>query len=108
MSQDLADDVDCELGSRFEVGMRIEFQRYRDTWNSKSIRDREIIGFFSLVGTGLYLILASMPLTYTTLLLANFMPTTSFLFVASAQSGLTASLVTRNSRCLVKETTGSL
>jgi hypothetical protein len=68
------------------------FGLFRDTWSARKIRDREIIGFFSLFGAALYLVLALLPLSYTTLLLAALLPTTTFLFAASAQSGLTASI----------------
>jgi hypothetical protein len=68
------------------------FGLFRDSWSARRIRDREIIGFFSLFGAVLYLVLAFLPLSYMTLLLAALLPTTSYLFAASAQSGLTASI----------------
>jgi predicted MFS family arabinose efflux permease len=64
----------------------------RDSWSAKTIRDPEIIGVFSLLSAALYLVLALLPLSYFTILLAALLPTASFLFAASAQSGLTASI----------------
>lgn len=68
------------------------FGLFRDSWSSNRIRDREIIGFFSLVAALFYFLLALLPLSYETLLLASLLPTASYLFVASAQSGLTAAI----------------
>lgn len=68
------------------------FGLFRDSWSSKTIRDPGLIGVFSLLSAALYLILALFPLSYLTILLAALLPTASFLFAASAQSGLTASI----------------
>src|SRR5476651_2163894 len=61
-----------------------------DTWNPFGTRDR---GFMMLLGTitaGFYIFFAFIPITYWTLLVAVLLLTTSFLFVASAQNGLTS------------------
>ena len=68
------------------------FGLFRDSLSAQCLRDREIIGFFSLANAALYLTLASLPVSYWTLFLATCLGTTLFLFVASAQSGLTAAL----------------
>jgi Major Facilitator Superfamily len=68
------------------------FGLFRDSWSSQTIRDPAIIGLFSLLSAALYLLLSLFPLSYLTILLAALLPTASFLFAASAQSGLTASI----------------
>src|ERR1700753_1319640 len=68
------------------------FGLFRDSWSSQTIRDPAIIGVFSLLSAALYLLLSLFPLSYLTILLAALLPTASFLFAASAQSGLTASI----------------
>lgn len=62
----------------------------RDAISAEWIRDREIICFCSLASAVLYLGLATLPISYWTLMAASSMGTASFLFVASAQGGLTA------------------
>ena len=64
----------------------------RDTWNPFGMRDR---GFMLLFGGScalLYVCFAFIPGNYATLLAAVILLTTSFLFVSSAQNGLTAML----------------
>lgn len=64
----------------------------RDMWNPLGMRDR---GFMLLFGGScavLYLCFALAPMTYSTLLLAVILLTTSFLFVASAQNGLASTI----------------
>ena len=73
------------------------FGLFRDAISAQHIRDREIIGIFSLLGAALYFLLAAMPTTYWMLVFAALLPTASFLFVSSAQSGLTASLAQQHS-----------
>jgi MFS family permease len=73
------------------------FGLFRDAISARRIRDREIIGIFSLVSAALYFVLSAMPITYWTLVLAALLPTASFLFVSSAQSGLAASLAQQHS-----------
>ena len=64
----------------------------RDTWNPLGLRDR---GYMLLFGAGsavLYGLFAFIPITNGTLLVAVVLLTTSFLFVSSAQHGLTSVL----------------
>ncbi len=64
----------------------------RDTWNPFGMRDRGFMLVFGTVTAGLYISFAFTPVTYVTLLAAILLLTTSFLFVASAQNGLTSTL----------------
>jgi hypothetical protein len=64
----------------------------RDTWNPFGMKDRGFMLLFAAVTTGLYGLFALIPTTYGTLLTAMLLLTTSFLFVASAQNGLTSAL----------------
>ena len=62
----------------------------RDTWNPFGMRDRGFMVLFGAVSAGLYVVFAFTPITYATLLVAVMLLTTSFLFVSSAQNGLTS------------------
>jgi len=62
----------------------------RDTFNPFGMRDRGFMLLFSVISAGLYVLFAFTPITYTTMLLAMILLTSSFLFVASAQNGLTS------------------
>ena len=64
----------------------------RDSWNPLGMRDRGLMLLFGTVTAGLYVFFAFTPLTYGTLLVAVVILTASFLFVASAQNGLTSTL----------------
>jgi Na+/melibiose symporter-like transporter len=64
----------------------------RDTWNPLGMRDRGFMFLFGAATAGLYVIFAFVPVTYAELLIAVLLLTTSFLFVASAQNGLTSML----------------
>jgi hypothetical protein len=57
----------------------------RDTWNPLGLRDRGYMLLFGAASAGLYGLFAFIPITYTTLLIALVLLTTSFLFVSSAQ-----------------------
>ena len=72
------------------------FGLFRDAMSEEFMRDRQIIRAFSLASAGLYLCLASLSMSYWTLVAASTLGTTSFLFVASAQGGLTASFAQRH------------
>jgi MFS family permease len=64
----------------------------RDTWNPLGMKDR---GFMLLFGSStalLYLSFAFVPMNYATLLVAVLVLTASFLFVSSAQNGLTSTI----------------
>jgi Na+/melibiose symporter-like transporter len=62
----------------------------RDMWNPFGMRDRGFMFLFGAIGTAFYLFFAFSPLNYGTLLVADVLLTTSILFVASAQNGLTS------------------
>jgi BT1 family len=82
--------AEFRLVSAIPLYLSCVFGFIRDTWNPFGMRDR---GFMLLFGTstaGLYVFFAVTPITYVTLLVAVVLLTTSFLFVASAQNGLTS------------------
>ena len=62
----------------------------RDTRNPFGMHDRGFMLLFGAISAILYVVFAFTPITYTTLLLAVILLTSSFLFVASAQNGLTS------------------
>lgn len=64
----------------------------RDSWSPFGMRDRGFLVLFGASSAGLYLVFAFIPISETTLLAALILLTASFLFVASAQSGLAATL----------------
>jgi hypothetical protein len=64
----------------------------RDTWNPLGMRDRGFMLLFGGLSALLYVFFAFTPLTYVTLLAAVILLTASFLFVASAQNGLTSTI----------------
>src|SRR3954471_3783965 len=64
----------------------------RDTWNPLGMQDRGFMLLFGALSAGLYLVFAFIPMNYLTLLAAVVLSTTSFLFVASAQNGLTSTI----------------
>jgi Major Facilitator Superfamily len=64
----------------------------RDIWNPFGMRDRGFMLLFGGICALLYLGFALAPMSYSTLLLAVVALPTSFLFVASAQNGLTSTI----------------
>ena len=64
----------------------------RDTWDPFGMKDRGFMLLFGAITAALYVLFAFIPITYGTLLAAILLSTTSFLFVASAQNGLTSAL----------------
>jgi hypothetical protein len=62
----------------------------RDIWSPFGIKDRGFMLLFGSITAFLYVGFAFLPITYLTLLVAVVLLTTSFLFVASAQNGLTS------------------
>jgi MFS transporter len=62
----------------------------RDIWNPLGMGDRGFMLLFGGVTAFLYALFAFVPMTYLTLLVAVVVLTSSFLFVASAQNGLTS------------------
>ncbi len=64
----------------------------RDIWNPFGMKDRGFLVLFGTICAGIYLFYAFAPLQYFTLLVASVLLTTAFLFVSSAQVGLTATI----------------
>jgi len=64
----------------------------RDTWSPFSMGDRGLMIVFAAATAVLYGIFAFIPITYGTLLIAVVLLMSTFLFVASAQNGLTSAL----------------
>jgi MFS family permease len=64
----------------------------RDTWNPLGMRDRGFMVLFGGLCAGLYVMFAFVPVSYQSLLVANLLLGTAFLFVSSAQNGLTSVL----------------
>src|ERR1700719_291890 len=64
----------------------------RDIWSPFGMGDRGFMLLFSSMTAFLYVAFAFTPMTYVTLLVAVVVLTTSFLFVASAQNGLTSEI----------------
>jgi len=64
----------------------------RDTWNPFGMGDRGLMLVFGVATAVLYGVFAFTAVTYGTLLIAVVLLVSSFLFVASAQNGLTSSL----------------
>ncbi|WP_213741593.1 MFS transporter [Bradyrhizobium sp. dw_411] len=64
----------------------------RDVWNPFGMRDRGFMLLFGGTSALLYVIFAFTPTTYSMLIVAVVLLTASFLFVASAQKGLTTTI----------------
>ena len=64
----------------------------RDTRNPFGMGDRGFMVLFGGISAALYVVFAFTPITYATLLLAVMLLTASFLFVSSAQNGLTSTI----------------
>jgi len=64
----------------------------RDTWNPFGMRDRGFMVLFGGLCAAVYLLFAFTPVTYQSLLVAHLLLGTSFLFVSSAQNGLTSAI----------------
>ena len=80
------------LVSAIPLYLSCVFGFIRDTWNPLGMRDRGFMVVFGAISAGLYAVFAFTPITYATLLVAVMLLTTSFLFVASAQNGLTSTI----------------
>jgi MFS family permease len=78
------------LISAIPLYLSFVFGFVRDTWNPFGMHDRGFMLLFGTISAILYALFAFTPITYTTLLLAVILLTSSFLFVASAQNGLTS------------------
>ena len=84
--------ADFRLASSIPLYLSFVFGFIRDTWNPLGMEDRGFMLLFGAVSAGLYAFFAFTPITYETLLVAIVLLTASFLFVASAQNGLTSTL----------------
>src|SRR6516165_6101101 len=84
--------ADFRLVSAIPFYLSFAFGFIRDSWNPFGMRDRGFMLLFGALTAGLYIVFAFTPLTYGTLLGAVLVLTASFLFVASAQNGLTSTL----------------
>ena len=62
----------------------------RDMWNPFGLRDRGFMLLFGGIGALLYAAFALAPMSYATLLAATIVLTAAYLFVASAQTGMTS------------------
>ena len=82
--------AEFRLLSAIPLYLSCVFGFIRDTWNPFGMQDRGFMLLFGTISAGLYVFFAFTPITYVTLLVAVVLLTTSFLFVASAQNGLTS------------------
>jgi len=78
------------LVSAIPLYLSFLFGFVRDSSNPFGMHDRGFMLLFGAISAILYAAFAFTPVTYTTLLLAVILLTSSFLFVASAQNGLTS------------------
>ena len=78
------------LISAIPLYLSFVFGLVRDRANPFGMHDRGFMLLFGAISAILYVVFAFTPITYTTLLLAVILLTSSFLFVASAQNGLTS------------------
>jgi hypothetical protein len=72
------------------------FGLVRDSWNPFGMKDRGFIIFFGAISTLLYGVFAFIPVYYVTLLVAMMSLKVAFLFVSSAQNGLTSAIGQQN------------
>jgi MFS family permease len=82
--------ADFRLVASIPLYLSWAFGFVRDSWNPFGMEDRGFMVLFGAISASLYVFFAFGPMTYRTLLVAVVLLTTSFLFVASAQNGLTS------------------
>lgn len=80
------------LVSSIPLYLSIVFGFLRDRWSPFGIRDRGYMILFGTVCAALYVFFAFSDASYLGLLVAVFLLTTAFLFVSSAQAGLTSAI----------------
>jgi BT1 family len=80
------------LVSAIPLYLSFVFGFIRDTWNPFGMGDRGFMLLFGAITAALYVLFGFTPVTYATLLVAVVLSTTSFLFVTSAQNGLTSTI----------------
>jgi len=78
------------LAAAIPLYLSFVFGFIRDMWNPLAMRDRGYMLLFGGIGALLYLLFAFAPMSYPMLLVAVILLTASFLFVFSAQNGLTS------------------
>lgn len=78
------------LISAIPLYLAFAFGFLRDIWNPFGMRDRGFMLLFGVISGSLYVLFAFTSISYAGLLLAVIVLTVSFLFVSSAQNGLTA------------------
>jgi MFS family permease len=80
------------LAAAIPLYLSFVFGFIRNIWNPLGMKDRGFMLLFGGITAVLYVVFAFIPITYVTLLVAVVLLTTSFLFVASAQTGLTSTI----------------
>jgi MFS family permease len=80
------------LISAIPLYLSFVFGFIRDTWNPFGMGDRGFMLLFAAITAALYVLFGFTPVTYATLLVAVVLLTISFLFVTSAQNGLTSTI----------------
>ena len=80
------------LVASIPIYLSFVFGFIRDIWSPFGMRDRGFMLLFGASTAGLYAFFAFTPVSSGTLLVANVLLTTSFLFVASAQNGLASTI----------------
>jgi MFS transporter len=88
--------ADFRFVSSIPLYLSCVFGFIRDAWNPFGMEDRGFMLLFGAISASLHVFFAFTPITYETLLLAVMLLTTSFLFVVSAQNGLTSTLGQQN------------
>src|SRR5579864_2526981 len=79
-----------QLVSSIPVYASFLFGFARDTFNPFGMKDRGFMALFGAICTTVYLTFAFTPMTYLTLLVAVLLLHIAFLFISSAQQGLTS------------------
>jgi hypothetical protein len=80
------------LAAAIPLYLSFVFGFIRDIWNPLGMKDRGFMLLFGGITAVLYVVFGFIPITHVTLLIAVVLLTTSFLFVASAQNGLTSTI----------------
>jgi MFS transporter len=84
--------ADFRLVAAIPLYLSFVFGFIRDVWNPFGMRDRGFMLLFGAITAALYVFFAFASITYVTLLVAVILVTVSFLFVSSAQNGLTSTI----------------
>jgi hypothetical protein len=85
-----------KLATAIPLYLSCVFGFIRDTWNPFGMKDRGLMLLFGGITAALYVLFAFTPVTYVTLLVGVTLLTVAFLFVASAQNGLTSMIGRQN------------